>query len=93
MIDNDEYQQGPLNQTFFQDLSSHLSRNVGDETNDTQTLGASFEESQNTDLEQLAVAEKIDRLARITKHGFSQVPSKFINMKVEVCVTCLRRAR
>ena len=75
MMDNNEYQQGPsLNQALFQDVSSHLSTNVGDETNDTQSLGASFEGSPKADPEQGAIAsaivERIDRLAKSTQHGF-----------------------
>ena len=52
MMDNDESQQMPLNQALFQDVSSHLSRNVGDETNDTQSLEASYGGSQIADTEQ-----------------------------------------
>ena len=83
MMDGNETQQTPppnqagLNQALFQDVSSHLSRNVGDETSDTQTLGASFAGSQAGDPEQGAIAaamiERIDQLAKNTQNGFKQV--------------------
>ena len=46
-------------------------------------MGASFEESQNTEPDQIAiaVAEKVDQLVRGTQQGFSQAARSIENTK------------
>ena len=96
MMDDDEPQQTPplnqagLNQALFQDVSSHLSRNGGDETSDTQSLGVSFAGSQTGEPEQGAIAsaivERIDQLAKNTQNGFGQVAKSIEDLKT-ICDT------
>ena len=96
MMDDEETQQTPppnqagLNQALFQDVSSHLSRNGGDETSDTQSLGVSFAGSQTGEPEQGAIAsaivERIDQLAKNTQNGFGQVAKSIEDLKT-ICDT------
>ena len=69
----EEYGGIGLNQREFQDLSSHLSRNHGDET-DTQSLGitAPVSEAQaNNQLSQML--QKMDEMSRSVDQGFVRV--------------------
>ena len=65
LMNDDEFEQPlALNQKAFQDVSSHLSRNMGEEaTGDTQSLGVTLDESQSGTPAHLAIlAEKMDKI-------------------------------
>ena len=48
MMENEDFLGATMNQQMYQDVYSHLSQNAGDETsNDCQTLGVTFDQSQN----------------------------------------------